>query len=77
MRNERFKRLFNRIVEKCKNMNLLKERLKIIDATSIETDVAIRNTVNLLRQGRRVKIIKILKENLRNLEKRGKLESKE
>ncbi len=77
MRNERFKRLFNRIVEKCKNMNLLKERLKIIDATSIETDVAIPNTVNLLRQGRRVKIIKILKENLRNLEKRGKLESKE
>ena len=77
MRNERFKRLFNRIVEKCKNMNLLKERLKIIDATLIETDVAIPNTVNLLRQGRRVKIIKILKENLRNLEKRGELESKE
>ncbi len=72
--NERFERLFNRIVEKCKSVNLLKERLKIVDATSIEADVAVPNTVNLLRQGRRVIIRKILKE---NLEKGENFESEE
>jgi IS5 family transposase len=51
---ERFERLFNRVVEKAKELGLLKERYKMIDATAIVADVAIPNTVNLLRQGRRV-----------------------
>jgi len=47
---ERFERLFNRIVEKAKERGLLKQRYKIVDATAIVADVAIPNTVNLLRQ---------------------------
>jgi len=31
---ERFERIFNRIVQLCKEKNLLRERLKIVDATS-------------------------------------------
>jgi IS5 family transposase len=55
---ERFERLFNRVVGKAKEEGLLKERYKIIDATVVVADIAIPNTVNLIRQGRRV----ILKE---------------
>lgn len=51
---ERFENLFNRVVEKAKELGLLKERYKIVDATAVVADVAIPNTVNLLRQGRRV-----------------------
>ena len=51
---ERFERLFSRIVEKTKEQGLLKERYKLVDATAIVADVAIPDTVNLLRQGRRV-----------------------
>ncbi len=60
-RKDRFERLFNRVVEQCKKENLLRERLKIVDATSMDADVAIPNTVNLLRQGRRVIIKKVVK----------------
>lgn len=56
---ERFERLFSRVVEKAKEQGLLKERYKIVDATAIVADVAIPNTVNLLRQGRRVIIKEI------------------
>lgn len=59
---ERFERLFDRLVEQCRQKGLLKERLKIVDATAIEADVAIPNTVNLLRQGRRVIAKKINKD---------------
>jgi len=58
---ERFERLFDRVVEKCKEKGLLRGRVKVVDATSIEGDVAIPNTVNLLRQGRRVIIKRITK----------------
>jgi IS5 family transposase len=51
---ERFETIFNRIVECAKSEGLLKERYKMVDATAIIADVAIPNTVNLLRQGRRV-----------------------
>jgi transposase len=47
---ERFESLFNRVVEKAKGLGLLKERYKIVDATAVVADVAIPNTVNLLRQ---------------------------
>jgi IS5 family transposase len=58
---ERFERLFDCIVEQCKEKGLLKERLKIVDATAIDADVAIPNKVNLLRQGRRVISDRIIK----------------
>jgi len=57
---ERFERLFNRIVEKAKERGLLKQRYKIVYTTAIVADVTIPNTVNLLRQRRRV----ILKKNI-------------
>ncbi len=53
----RFRRLFDRIVLKAKEKGLIKGELKILDATHIIADIAIPNTVNLLRHGRR-KVIK-------------------
>lgn len=70
---ERFERLFNRVVNLCKEKGLLSEKLKIIDATSIVADIAIPNTVNLLRQGRRVILKKISKT---TTQKTQELESK-
>lgn len=60
---ERFERLFNRIVEQAKEKNLLEGRLKIVDASKIIADVAIPNSVNLLRQGRKLILRKIRKLN--------------
>jgi len=50
---ERFRRLFDRIVKQAAELGLLTERRKIIDATVIRADVALKNRVELLRQGRR------------------------
>jgi len=41
------------VVEEAQEAGLLKEGLKVVDATHLITDVAIPNTVNLLRQGRK------------------------
>lgn len=57
---ERFLRLFNRIVEKAKELGLLKEERKLIDATIIRADAALRNRTELLRHGRR-RVIRELK----------------
>lgn len=56
---ERFERLFDRVVAMAREAGVLKERYKIVDATTVVADVAIPNTVNLLRQGRRVIIREI------------------
>lgn len=58
---QRFERLFDRIVELCRQKGLLEGKLKLIDATSVVADIAIPNTVNLLRQGRRVILKKLEK----------------
>jgi len=50
---ERFEKIFDEFVKHCKEKGLLKERLKAVDATHIVADVAIPNTVNLLRKGRK------------------------
>lgn len=50
---ERFERIFDRIVTQAKQKDLLKEKLKVVDASKVIADVAIPSTVNLLRQGRR------------------------
>jgi len=47
---ERFERLFDRFTAQCKDRGLLQETLKTIDATHIVADVAIPNTVNLLKR---------------------------
>ena len=62
---ERFEKIFDNFVRQCKEKGLLKEKLKAIDATHIVADVAIPNTVNLLREGR--------KRVLRELEKEKKI----
>ncbi len=49
---ERFEIIFDKFIEQCKEKGLLEERLKAIDATHIVADVAIPNTVNLLKEGR-------------------------
>lgn len=49
---ERFRRLFDRIVKQAMELGLLTERRKIIDATVIRADVALKNRAELLRQGR-------------------------
>jgi len=64
---ERFEKIFDNFVIQCQEKGLLKERLKIIDATHIIADVAIPNTVNLLREGRR-RILKAIKKEKRTLE---------
>lgn len=61
--SERFEKLFNRIVLQAKEKGLLKEKLKIVDSSKVVADVAIPNTVNLLRQGRRAILTKISKIN--------------
>jgi len=58
---EKFKSLFDRIVEQALSKGLLKEKLKIIDATHINADAAVQGLVNLLRQGRRMVLRKIEK----------------
>ena len=61
---KRFERLFNHIVKQAQDKGLLKERLKIVDASKIIADVALPNTVNLLKQGRK-KIIKEIERETR------------
>lgn len=50
---ERFRRLFDRIVKQAAELGLPTERRKIIAATVIRADVALKNRVELLRQGRK------------------------
>lgn len=58
---ERFRKLFDRIVKQAQGKGLLKERIKIVDATHITADIAIQGLVNLLRQGRKMVVRKIEK----------------
>jgi IS5 family transposase len=59
---ERFERIFNLVVEQCQKQGLLEERLKIVDATHVIANIAVPNTVNLLRQARQQVIKAIEKE---------------
>lgn len=59
---DKFKSLFNKIVIKARDLGLIKGDLKILDATHIIADIAIPNTVNLLRQGRKKAIEVLSKE---------------
>jgi len=56
---ERFDKLFDRIVLQAKDRGLLRERLKIVDASKINADISLPNKVNLLHQGRKF-IIKVI-----------------
>ncbi len=52
-----FKELFDKIVIKAKDMGLIENKLKVLDATHIRADIALQGAVNFLRDGR-VKSIK-------------------
>ena len=58
---ERFGRLFDRLIAQCQAKGLLEGRLKIVDATHVIARVAIPNTVNLLRQARR-RVVRAIEE---------------
>lgn len=49
----RFQVLFDRLVSQCQALGLFAGKLKIVDATHVVANVAIPNTVNLLREARR------------------------
>lgn len=66
---ERFKRLFDCVVEQAVEKGLVRGDLKVVDATHIEADVTITNTAKLLQQGRR--------HIIRDVEKTSKGEEKE
>lgn len=70
LREERFQRLFARLIEQCREKGLLGYQLKILDATHVVADVAVPTTINLLREGRR-RVLKRIEE------KRGKQEALE
>lgn len=60
---DRFRRLFDRVVLKAKEKGLIEGRLKILDATHIEANAAIESAGNLLRHGRKTVVRKISKIN--------------
>ncbi len=55
---ERFERLFDRLLQQIVARGLLKGRRKVVDATFIQAAAAMKNRAELLRQGRR----RVLKE---------------
>jgi len=59
---ERFERIFDEFVKQCEEKGLLEGKLKAIDATHIIADVAIPNTVNLLKEGRKRILRQLQKE---------------
>lgn len=60
---ERFAKLFDRLVLQAKEKGLLKERLKLVDASKITADISLPNKVNMLHQGRKLIIKAISKLN--------------
>jgi len=60
---DQFDKLFDRLVLQAKEKGLLKERLKIVDASKINADISLPNKVNLLRQGRRLILKTVAKFN--------------
>ncbi len=58
---ERFKKLFDRVVLLAKEKGLIEGKLKIIDSTHIGANIAVQSAVNLLKQGRRMVVERIEK----------------
>ena len=58
---ERFKRLFDRIVIGAKEKGLIEGKLKILDSTHMRANIAVQSAVNLLKQGKRMVVKRIEK----------------
>lgn len=56
---ERFQRLFARLVEQCEKAGLLGHQLKALDATHVVADMAVPNMLAMLRDGRQRTLNKI------------------
>lgn len=69
---ERFHRLFQRLMGQLKEQGLLSNEWAIADGTKVAADVAVRNTLQLVREGRR-RIIRELKKS--DPERAAELES--
>lgn len=65
---ERFRKLFDKVVLKAKEKGLIEGKLKIVDSTHIQANIAIQSAVNLLKQGRRMVVKKISKTNPKEAE---------
>jgi len=65
---ERFKRLFDKVVLLAKEKGLIEGKLKIVDSTHIQANIAVQSAVNLLKQGRRMVVAKIRKINPKEAE---------
>jgi IS5 family transposase len=64
---ERFERIFDKFIKQCEKNGFLEGKLKTIDATHIIADVAIPNTVNLLKEGRE-RILRAIKKEKKELD---------
>jgi len=64
---ERFERIFDKFIKQCEKNGLLEGKLKAIDATHIIADVAIPNTVNLLKEGRE-KILRAIEKEKKEID---------
>ena len=58
----KFKEIFNRIIKIAEDKGITIGKTKVADATQIIADIAIPNTIGLLRQGKRIIINKIEKK---------------
>jgi len=68
LKEEKFEKIFDEFVKQCKEKGLLREKLKLIDATHIIADVAIPNTTKLLQEGRK-RILKAITKEKKGLDK--------
>jgi len=66
---ERFKRLFDRVVLQAKGRGLIEGKLKVLDSTHIDAHITVKSAVNLLKHGRKVVIKKISKVNPKEADK--------
>lgn len=65
---ERVERIFDEFFKQCRDKGLLKEKLKAIDTAHIIADVAIPNTIDLLKEGRK-RILRTIEKETEKLEK--------
>lgn len=65
---KRVERIFHEFFKQCRDKGLLKEKLKAIDTAHTIADVAIPNTIDLLREGRE-RILRTIEKEMGKLEK--------
>ena len=64
---KKFEKIFDEFIKQCKEKNLLKGKLKLIDATHIIADIAIPNTARLLKEGRN-RVLRVIEKEEKKLD---------